>query len=94
MANFLIDRGADVNAQGANGITPLHWAARSGNLLVARLLLDRGADVNVYDQYSGPIVSSSICGTVLQVAINSGAKNEEMASFLVNHGAKIGRKDT
>jgi ankyrin repeat protein len=87
----LIDKGADVNAQGVNGNTPLHWAAHSGDLKVARLLIDHGADMNV--EYSGALESSSISGTVLQVAINYGP-NEEMAKFLVENGAKLNRKDS
>jgi ankyrin repeat protein len=87
----LIDKGAEVNAQAANGLTPLHWAAHSGDLKVARLLIDHGADVNA--EYSGALDSSSISGTVLQVAINYGPK-EEMAKWLVENGAKLNRKDS
>ena len=50
----LLDRGADVNARGALGGTPLHWAAREGRLSVARLLLDRGADVNAETRLARP----------------------------------------
>lgn len=41
----LIESGADVNAAGGDGMTPLHWAADRGDLEVARLLLAAGADV-------------------------------------------------
>jgi ankyrin repeat protein len=43
---LLINRGANVNAQTATGITPLYHAVNAGDLDLARLLLDRGADVN------------------------------------------------
>lgn len=89
----LIDKGAEVNAQGYNGLIPLHQAAQSGTIAVARLLLDHGADVNAYDKYTGTIGTAGISGTVLQVAINFNPK-EEMASFLVERGANLNRKDS
>ena len=89
----LIDKGADVNARGNNGLIPLHQAAQSGGIKLAQLLLDNGADINSYDKYSGPIGSASISGTVLQVAINFNPK-EEMATFLVERGAKLNKKDS
>jgi uncharacterized protein len=42
----LLKSGADVNAVGSKGWTPLMQAAEMENLSIARLLLDRGADVN------------------------------------------------
>ncbi|WP_419937071.1 ankyrin repeat domain-containing protein [Candidatus Palauibacter sp.] len=41
----LLSDGADVNAPQGDGMTALHWAARSANADLARLLLDAGADV-------------------------------------------------
>src|SRR5204862_1955628 len=44
---LLLDRGADVNARTATGITPLMVAARyRGNTEVVRLMLKRGAKPN------------------------------------------------
>jgi hypothetical protein len=42
---LLIDKGADIEAKGSNGRTPLHYAAFNGHLEIARLLCDRGADI-------------------------------------------------
>ncbi len=39
----LLDAGADVNAHGESGITPLHLAASRGNRLLCETLLARGA---------------------------------------------------
>jgi ankyrin repeat protein/protein-L-isoaspartate O-methyltransferase len=89
----LVDKGADVNAQGYNGITPLHRAVQLGNIKVADLLIDHGADPNAYDKYSGAVGPSDISGTVLQVAINL-SPSEEMAKWLVERGAKPNRKDS
>jgi ankyrin repeat protein len=41
----LIDAGADLDAQGDNGETPLITAIIEGHVLVASLLIDRGADI-------------------------------------------------
>ena len=46
---LLLDRGADINAKAASGITPVHWAVLQGKLDNLKLLLDHKADVNVRD---------------------------------------------
>lgn len=89
----LIEQGADVNSQGYNGLTPLHYAALRGDVAIARLLLDRGADPDAFDTYTGAIGPAGVSGTALQVAINYHPQ-EEMARLLVGRGAKLGRKDS
>jgi ankyrin repeat protein len=89
----LLDKGADVNARGNNGLTPLHFAAYSGHLKVATFLIEHGADPNASDKYSGPIVTSSISGTVLQVAIRF-RPDDEVAKFLVERGATLNKGDS
>src|SRR5215831_1612964 len=43
----LIETNADLNAHTKTGFTPLHFAARVGDVETARLLLDAGVDVNI-----------------------------------------------
>jgi ankyrin repeat protein len=47
LITFLIDAGADVNAAGYEGWTPLLHATERGNVRGARTLLARGADIDV-----------------------------------------------
>lgn len=46
---LLLDRGANINAKAASGITPVHWAVLQDKLDTLKLLLERKADVNVRD---------------------------------------------
>ena len=45
--NLLVKSGANVNAQDAEGFTPLHMAAIHGNLKIVKKLVDLEADVNI-----------------------------------------------
>ena len=50
IAQFLLDKGAVVDAPSPNETTPLMMAIRAGNIQLARLLLDRGADIRIRNQ--------------------------------------------
>jgi ankyrin repeat protein len=47
---WLLHKQADVEAEGPNGETPLHAAARSGHHDVVALLIDRGANIQARDE--------------------------------------------
>ncbi|ETO73025.1 hypothetical protein F444_10997 [Phytophthora nicotianae P1976] len=49
VAIYLLDNGADIDAQDQNGKTPLHHSIREGSLLVSNLLVSRGAQVDIKD---------------------------------------------
>jgi ankyrin repeat protein/L-ascorbate metabolism protein UlaG (beta-lactamase superfamily) len=93
LIKLLVSKGADVNVQGYNGITALHWAVKDNNLQIAKLLLKSGANINISNDYNGPVVTSTISGTVLQVAINYSQSNE-MVKFVIENGAKLNIKDS
>jgi ankyrin repeat protein len=79
-ARLLIDFDADVNTHSQNEfhVTPLHSAAASGNLEIARMLLESGADANARQQGGfTPLHSSAQNGQI------------EMANLLLEHGADI-----
>ena len=55
---------------------PIHFAAASGNVEMARLLLDAGADINAGDSDN----STALCIAAMR-------KHGEMVSFLIELGA-------
>jgi truncated hemoglobin YjbI len=83
VVHLLIEHGADVNwASGPGRCTPLHMAARRGNVGLARVLLEAGAD---------PECQDSKGETPLRRAVNCG--QQAMAEFLVSRGADPASKD-
>ena len=73
--SFLIEKGADVNVAGANGVTPLMIAADAGDEELAEMLVDKGANVNA---------SASGGWTSLILACETG--NPDAVDFAVRKG--------
>jgi ankyrin repeat protein len=83
MVALLLDAGADVNArEGASGTTPLHWAAYSGRLEVARLLIAHHADCEATDNWHNltPLGWAAAVGDT---------PKSEMVNFLLDTGARM-----
>ncbi len=79
IALTLIRNGADINARAKDEITPLHEAARGGNVDVVELLIARGAEINAKNKAGS---------TPLHWAILIGkAHKKEIADVLLNAGA-------
>jgi len=78
IAKLLIAKGADVNAKGIYGTTPLHNAATKE---IVELLIAAGADVNAKDERGK---------TPLDLAIQ--VKNPKTADLLRKHGGKTGEE--
>ena len=74
-----------VNARGAKGMTPLHFASEHPGPVgpnLARLLLERGADVNARDNdRSTPLHAAARYGRV------------DVVRVLLEHGANVGAED-
>ncbi len=96
-ARVLIESHADVKARSKNRFTPLLFAARQGNLAIARILIAAGADVNetAPDGIGGDTNARRLykpnteAGTLL-VAIDS--NKESMARFLIENGADVNQR--
>jgi hypothetical protein len=83
VAEILIGRGADVNRpSGVGDQTPLHMAARRGNIAIAQALLDAGADLEARDTKGE---------TPLRRAVNCG--HPEFISLLLARGADVNTRD-
>jgi len=89
MAEFLIQMGMDVNSKSLDNEfgdeTPLHIAARCGNLKTADLLLKHGANVNTrliirYCAYTPLILASK-------------GKYDKVVNLLIQNGADINAQD-
>jgi uncharacterized protein len=79
----LLARGADVNAQDADGDTALHGAAQTGNVEIIRMLLDKGANPNAQNRSGGtPLMWSAVYG------------HDDAARLLLSRGADTSLKDS
>jgi len=57
----LLKAGADINAKGENGFTPLHYAVEQGNYNIVNLLIYFGANKSVKNEFNE---------TALDLAVN------------------------
>jgi ankyrin repeat protein len=92
MADFLIGRGADVNAEADYGLTPLTIVCRKRYVGLARVLLDKGAKV---DQGSGSDTPLMTLCTYTgdwpggARAVDWASKTLELTKLLIDHGANV-----
>jgi ankyrin repeat protein len=94
IVRMLIAAGADPNARDPDkpsSETPLHWAASSDDLDVARALIDGGADVETPDGSIGTPLDNAIgyaCWHVARLLVQRGAKVDKLW-----HAAALGMLD-
>jgi ankyrin repeat protein len=84
--DFLLQRGAEINAEPYNG-TALHWACSRGQIAGVEWLLDHGADIHGLSKYGGEPGLSP-----LHVAAWGG--QTEVARLLLQRGADITVRET
>jgi len=78
MVELLIGHGADIDAKGDRGSTPLFGAACRGDMDVAELLINGGADIDFTDERGWP----PLHGAALQ-------GHADMVEFLLDEGAGV-----
>lgn len=79
----MIEKGADVNRKGADGMVSLMYAIENANLDLIRLLVESGTDVNAsYEPYGTPLAYA--CATD---ALTDDRKRAEMIDLLLQLGA-------
>jgi ankyrin repeat protein len=102
IAELLISRGAELDAENPDSSTPLYLAAEQGYPEVVKFLISEGAEVNVKDSSSGYTpLHRAAWGPVVrrfgQGAEKFGADPEEnyreIVAFLISKGAKINARD-
>src|SRR5713101_5688715 len=89
---YLIEQGADVNAQNNAKITPLMDAVINDNLESLRILIARGADVNKVSKYNETALSAAMIRASGRADI-FGNRYRDMAIELLRHGADPNFKD-
>eukprot|EP00111_Clytia_hemisphaerica_P001648 TCONS_00004672-protein len=84
VAEFLLESGADVNAQDKGGLIPLHNASSYGHVDIAALLIKYKADVNATDRWMfTPLHEASqkgrtqLCALLLTHGADPNLKNQE-----------------
>ncbi len=75
----LVTRGADINAPGKRGLTPLWWAVRTKNMRGSDWLLARGANQNIKVEQQAL--------TIMQLAASY--RNSEFLELLLRHQPKL-----
>jgi ankyrin repeat protein len=72
-----MERGDNFEKPDKHGLTPMHWAAITGCLDLARLLVNRGALVNPRDTRLTDLTPLNIARLM---------RYDELVRFLVSHG--------
>ena len=91
VANWLIGKGADVNAKNIDGDTPLHEAASRGAFNIAELLINKGADVNAKNNDGNTPLHSAASSENYTARFIPGIT--KYAKVLLNKGANINAKN-
>lgn len=78
MANYLLEKGANIEATDYWGNTPLNFAAWEGKLETVELLVEKGANVNAKNELNWT--------PLMQAAIE---RYDKIVQFLLKHGASV-----
>ncbi|HEY4361323.1 MAG TPA: ankyrin repeat domain-containing protein [Bryobacteraceae bacterium] len=87
VVSALIAAHADLKAHTKQGFTPLHFAARVGDLESVKLLLAAGVDINVLTQADVEENSRTASGGYTPLLIATLRAQVDVAQYLLDHGA-------
>ena len=98
LIQLLLDRGADVNAQGGKYGNALQAVSYRGHDQVVQMLLDKGADVNAQGGYYGNALQAASKGghnQVVQMLLDKGAEVNARGGWYDNalYAASVGGHD-
>lgn len=85
--NFLLEKGANINAKDKIGFTPLMCAVRSGRYKLCQMLLHKGADVNSISKVA--IVRKDVKIRITALTISLEYKHYKITALLLTFGATI-----
>ncbi|KAK6167907.1 hypothetical protein SNE40_021833 [Patella caerulea] len=85
-----IIKGIDINTKDDDGLTPLHYAVKSGKTKTTALLLNLKSDVNMEDKSGRLPIHWGCCSN----ASLSDVDKAKIVTLLVNQGSDINHKDT
>ena len=95
-----IAAGADVNAKGEEGLTPLQYATFHGHKEVAELLIAKGADVNAKDEggetpllYAATFGHKEIAELLIAEGADVNAKDDKIVGYPLHFAAAFGHKE-
>ena len=80
LCRFLIEKGADLNAQDKNGDTALHYAVQSGETILVEFLVNHGADPLVKNRDG----DDAIRHNSIEQVVSSLEKREEILQYLMS----------
>ncbi|KAK4207229.1 ankyrin repeat-containing domain protein [Rhypophila decipiens] len=87
MVQMLLDKGAEVNAQGGDYGNALQAASSGGHWKIVQMLLDKGAEVNAQGGYYGNALqaaSSGGHGKIVQMLLDKGAEVNAQGGYYDN----------
>lgn len=93
VVRLLVEHGAELQARTRQGFTALHFAAREGDVEIARLLVAAGMDVNIRSQPDptikgrGPTYTATISAGSTPLLVATVRGQVPLALFLLEHGA-------
>ena len=80
IVEYLLKRGAEINAKTENGSTALFFAARNGHTAIVRLLLENDADPTIANENDETAVDAALKG-----------KNTDSVELLRDAGGRSGK---